>query len=373
MKVGLLTLHKIYNAGSILQAYATQVLLDRVGASTEIIDYKYPNKTHSRGESTWSRFKRDGLSRANAMLKRTLPGRPDMQYRDRYREARDSWYRTSELEYESRVELLCQPPTYEAYVVGSDQVWHPRTAGRDSTFLLDFAENLGTRFSYASSFGSPYLPTENHAIYRSSLADFDAISVREESGVEIVRLLTGRTAELVLDPTLMVASKDWKREARSAGLEEPYILCYGSNPGNNYMERLATHLGRQTGYRVCRVHGNFFNYFDRNIEHRLDIGPREWLDCVANASLVIGQSFHATAFAVHFGRPFVSLLTGRPGRDSRQLEFLSLLGLEDHALTSGDPLPDIDMLPLDVPEERVQGILRSERARSESFLRQCLA
>jgi hypothetical protein len=372
VRTGLLTIHSIENYGSVLQAYATQRVLDEVVEASDIIDYRYPTELHRSTISTRRRVQSSVLARGNAFLKDLLPGRQYTQYVDRYQEAKRDWFRLSS-RYETRQELS-RADHYDAYVVGSDQVWHPRTVGPDPSFFLDFAPSTKLRIAYASSFGSLSIPANLHEYYRTGLRSLDAISVREESGVRLVRGLTGREPDLVLDPTLMLGAEQWQAEAVAPpSVGRPYILCYGSNPGSDYMERLALEIQRFTGWSVIRLNGKFHNAFNRKIRYVLNAGPREWLGYMANASLVLGQSFHATAFALNFERPFISLLRGDSDHDARQVEFLDSVGLGDSVVTEGQPLPNPRGLALEANYDRAHAILGERRERSVGFLRKVLA
>jgi Polysaccharide pyruvyl transferase len=373
MSVGLLTIHDIYNYGSILQTYATRHAAAKLQKPVQIIDYKYPNELHKGSSLQPSSVARAALKAGNGFLKDLLPARPYSTYMRRYAEAREAWYGQTTCAYPTREAIRHNPPLCRTYMVGSDQVWHPRSAASDPTFFLDFASPGSRRVSYASSFGAVTIPAGLFAEYAKRIREFDALGVRERPGVQLVKELTGRNATLTLDPTLLLDGDFWRGEAVFPEDEEPYIVCYGSNQGSNYMERLALHLGRQTGWKVVRLNGKFHNAFDRRMRYVLDAGPREWLGYLAKARLVIGQSFHATAFAVNFGKPLISLLRGQLDHDSRQLDFLDLVGLSKAALMVGSPLPTLEDLLMEPNHEAVERLLAEHRDRSFDYLKGALA
>ncbi|ALC17039.1 polysaccharide pyruvyl transferase [Desulfuromonas soudanensis] len=373
MKVGLLTIHDIYNYGSVLQAYATQRSLASLDLDTYIIDYKYPNALHKTNRSLISELKARSLSFANSALKDLILDRKYSTYCRNYAESKKAWYQLSEKGYPTRKALLENAPICDAYVVGSDQVWHPRSAANDPSFFLDFAPAGCRKISYASSFGATSIPRELFDNYRAGLLSLDFISVREKSGVKLVRELTGRNAELVLDPTLLLTREEWMAQAVFPPIDKPYILCYGANSRSTYMERLALHIQRHTGWKIVRINGTFFDAFDRKIDYVLDAGPREWLGYMSNAALIIGQSFHATAFAVNFGKPFVSLLRGLPDHDSRQRDFLDMVGCGENIIVCGEPMPDIKSINFFPEKPRTESILCELRESSFEFLAKTLS
>src|SRR5690606_1321117 len=152
-QIGLLTIHDINNYGSVLQAYATLRAIDLVKGGVELIDYKYPNALHNIQKGRWTSLKNVVLSRGNSILKDLLPGMQYSTYVDRYEKAKQDWYQLGTQQYLSREAVVQSPPMYDSYVVGSDQVWHPRTAANDPTFFLDFAPKQCRKLSYGSSFG----------------------------------------------------------------------------------------------------------------------------------------------------------------------------------------------------------------------------
>lgn len=371
MKAGLITIHDIFNYGSVLQAYATQRVMQSIADDVCLIDYKKSNdlKTDS---SFLARQKARVLSFANRSLKDLIPGKKYSAYCANYSRAKRRWYSLSEKCYRSPSALVAGPPVCDSYVVGSDQVWHPRTAAVDSSFFLNFAPPGTRRISYASSFGSVDIPRDLVSHYRHGLNNLDCLSVRERSGAALVRRLTGRRAEVVLDPTLLLTGDEWRAEAVMTGRSKPYIVCYGFNRKSDYMERFAVHLARQTGWEIVRLNGTFLDYFRRDIRYILDAGPQEFLGLLSGARLIIGQSFHATVFAVSFARPFISLLRGEIHHDARQKEFLDLVGMKSCALVCGEAMPDAWMLNLDPTFQHAHEVLAQERERSVGFLRSAL-
>lgn len=371
-KAGIITIHDIYNYGSIYQALATQRVVFEHGYDAELIDYQYPNERHHIKRPWWFKALGATLHEGNVFLKNCLPGRPHTHYEKRYREFKERHYRLSAKRYPTAESLQEDPPRYDIYVSGSDQLWRPKFVNDDPSFFLGFAPENSHRISYASSFGVAKLDSAYTSLYKRYLEKFSAISVREEAGARIVKELTGKDVPVVLDPTLLLNGKQWQRLASPAGIDEPYILCYGFNPGSRRMEEVAVEMGRKYGLKVVRANGKFHNYFDRKIHYVLDAGPAECLSLFANASFVMAQSFHATAFSINFRKPFYALLRGDSDHDSRQLNILTKLNLLDRVRyvkgLSADRCP-VDTL--DYTE--VDAKLQHERQISMNYLKSALA
>ncbi len=369
--VGIITIHDIYNYGSILQAYATLRAVDKLGFRAEIIDYKYPNIFHSSEISSLKKVKSMALKMGNSFLKDMLPGRKYQTYKKNYKNFTDKHFHLSEKRYPTVQSLMDDPPEYDIFLAGSDQIWRPKFVKADPCFFLGFAKDK-KKISYASSFGCTSIPAIYQEKYARYLNSFDAIGVREKPGVDIVKNLTGKDARLVLDPTLLLDRGEWATVMKPHQSNRPYILCYGNTTEDKYMEKLALHVKKHTGYDVIRVNGKFYDYFNQDMTYILDAGPAEWLGLFANASLVLAQSFHATAFAINFERPVIPLLRGDANHDSRQLQLLEMLDLKHKAVTIGDEFPEINEQILDANYAVPAEILKAEREKSIGFLKTSL-
>ena len=138
--------------------------------------------------------------------------------------------------YRSDRELFANPPLYDAYVVGSDQVWNPQYIGFDTSFFLDFAPEGARRISYASSFTINKLPYVFNNVYKNELVKFAHISVRERSGINIVKELTGKDSINVCDPTLLLSADQWSVLAEQSMFKTDqhfilvYFMAYAYNP-----------------------------------------------------------------------------------------------------------------------------------------------
>jgi hypothetical protein len=263
---------------------------------------------------------------------------------------------------------MTDPPQYDVYIAGSDQIWRPEFVKGDPCFFLDFVSDKN-KIAYASSFGCTNIPGVYQAKYTSYLSKFDAIGVREKVGVNIVKNLTGKDAQLVLDPTLLLNQGEWASVMEPCNIKRPYILCYGNTTKDKYMERLALHIKSFTGYDIVRVNGKFHDYFNKDMTYILDAGPSEWLGLFANASLVLAQSFHATAFAINFERPVVPILLGNAHHDSRQTHLLGMLNLNYRALTVGDKFPVFNDQLFECDYSESSEKLEKERYASLEFLK----
>lgn len=183
---------------------------------------------------------------------------------------------------------------YDYYIAGSDQVWHPKFGGRDYYFLT-FAPSE-KRIAFAASFGVEDLPLDQKKRYARLLKEFKYISVRENSGAVIVKELTGRDADVVLDPTLLLPREEWDKLVKQPHvlLPEHYILSFflGEEP-ETAVESFAA------GKNLPVIHMNREEYPELYV-----LDPAEFLYVVKHADYVLTDSFHGTVFSIKFEREF---------------------------------------------------------------------
>ena len=338
-RIGIITMHKVWNVGSALQAYATQKSIENLGHSSELIDYKYPNIEHRAAQGNIKEAKDlniKGLLRMIAQkIKRTIT-RPKVNL---YQKFYNDFFKCSDKTYDTRCSLSETPPLYDIYMTGSDQVWNPKYIGYDTNYFLDFAPEEKKKISYASSFSSKNIPSHLYNIYSEKLSKYDNISVRESSAQAIVKKMTGKNASVVCDPTLLLNNDDWMQIANTSTVKPQesyilvYVLGYAYNPYPeiyNYIERVIAELRLPVIY-LNTIPGRLKGKYKQiNIDNW---GPVEFLHLVKNAKFIVTDSFHGTAFALNFGTPFISCVKSKDSSDSRMLDLLKAVKAEDRAVT----------------------------------------
>jgi hypothetical protein len=373
--VGVITFHQSLNYGAMLQACALQHAVAGLNHECRIIDY-YRDIDHYRGlvkpSSTLVSPDMNRLKQAAVLVDRLLTYRLQAVRKTRSEAFRRDYLKLSERAYLDYGSLDAHPPLYDVYITGSDQVWNPFNPLALDPYFLAFAPCGRRRISYAASFGVSSVPEKFHEYYAKALEKMDRISVRETEGVRIVRELCGRQAEWVLDPTLLLTSEQWAEIASPNEIHEPYILCYTLSR-MPYLHDVAKIISKKTGYRVYKIGNEIFRWTQLGVRNIFDAGPREFLRMFLNASFVLTNSFHGTAFSINFGKPFFSI--GRPPRNtasvgSRITSLLDLVGLSSRRLVTGTPMPTGD--PLDIDYSGPHRVLCREREKSIQFLRESI-
>lgn len=368
MKIGIITKHCIQNYGSFMQAYGLQAAIEKLGYEVEIIDYVYPNKFHP----THKNLKALILHVINYICKNLLPGMPGKMFNKRYRDCWAEYYKLSK-HYPDRESIFSSPPIYDIYVAGSDQIWRPKFTNGDSVFFCDFAPKGAKRVSYASSFGCLNIPNEYKESYKSLLLKFSKVGVREQSAVNVVSDLAKISSTQVIDPSLLLSSIEWRKLSLPSNRKKDYIVCYG-RVEMDFVHRIAQEFASLYNYDVVRINGKFYDYFSRNIKYVLDAGPKEWLGLIDNAKIVIiGGSFHGTAFAIQFHKPFISVLSGNEDHDTRQKNLLNNFGLQDLGIyDNSNDIETLNSKIFNIDWDSVDARLDTLRQQSFDFLRDCL-
>lgn len=337
--VGLITMHRVANHGSVLQALATQRAIEQLGYNCTIIDYAYPTDEHLRRIGLdWYPHERDLWQ----LIKKTLRGRESAaiyQRLERFYWFRKKYLKTTRKSYETNEALKkdAEKWAFDVYCVGSDQVWNPKYTMDDGAFVLDFVPDGKRKISYASSFTIGEMKDEKQReFYGDHLKTFDAIAVREESGVALVKQLTGKEAKHVLDPVFLLTKEEWAKTLGIKVKKEKYVLFYSLNYMADTMPEMVTFveqvMSEQKGLSKIVSNKGIKSGYD--VEVVKDDKTKAFVERIANAEMVITDSFHASAFALLFGVPVYGF-SGSKG-DERLLSLYRMLGVEERFVGMGE-------------------------------------
>lgn len=221
---------------------------------------------------------------------------------------------------------------YDKFIVGSDQVWNPSIVGKSTDFLLSHITENSKKISYAASFGVTEFPDFHRETYRKYITLIPHISVREKTGIDILNKWGINNAHVCVDPTLLLTKYNWMElldieiESKSSN----YILCYlmAGNPSNSHIVKYAKSLAKKL-HKSVKIIGE--REYKRMMSSRYitTAGPKEFVNYVANADIVLTNSFHGTCFSLLFEKQFKSFIWIQPGRENRNSRILSLLELLD--------------------------------------------
>jgi UDP-N-acetylglucosamine transferase subunit ALG13 len=267
------------------------------------------------------------------------------------------------------------PPDYDIYMTGSDQVWNSRFIGDDSAFFLGFVGAGKPKVSYAASISNRGIDIEYEEKYQQYLKDYKSISVRKASTAKIVSDLTGRDVNVVCDPSLLLDKDEWLKICPKKTLVDGdflllYVQSYSFDPYPNivvFTQKMAERLG----LKVVVLMGLKDGYAIDGATVFETAGPFEFLQLFRDARFVITTSFHGTAFALNFGKNFYSVVKKIDGEDCRIADFLRQCSAEHHLLEI-DSLESVENLPEAGTAEKETLGLQQFRNQSLDFLRDTL-
>ena len=357
MKIAILTQPLRTNLGGILQNYALQIVLRKLGHEPITIDYdcRYPK---------WRRM----MGRLKSILTGTrhhieFPhyGRSGQENLNRFIHNKMTMTKPVDVPSKEIIDMI----NPDAIIVGSDQVWAPACnvpIDYLGNMFLDFVFDFkGKRIAYAASFGSgewTYTPKWTEKCSRLA-KKFDTISVREESGVKLCRENLGVKAKHVLDPTLLLTTEEYKTLLPKPQKQSDYLFAYIldiSAEKRTFLKNVADRFG----LRLVIKGANDDLKWEDSIEG--------WLSDIRSASFVVTDSFHGSVFSIQFHRPFLSIINNKRGAD-RFTSLLGKLGLLDRLINERAKIEDINM---EINWQIVEDRLKVEREISMFFLKEAL-
>lgn len=376
MKIAILTQPLKTNYGGILQAYALQTILSRSGHSVTVINRRHKWEVGEkmslfvlllRMASFIKTIVRKWILRRRGYVLMS-PFSPD--YHSRLTEQDPLPFVRRHINLSRKIftsEALneyLKHKEFDAYVVGSDQVWRPCYSPCITDFFLKEVPLSPTvlRIAYAASFGTDVWEfSEEETTECAALArDFDAISVREQSGIQMCKKYLGVEAVHLLDPTLLLDVEDYISliERADTKRNSGNLFCYilDENPD---ADKILSSL-QNDGYRP---------YYAGLDPMKYNISVEQWLRNFYDAALIVTDSFHACVFSILFKKPFVVLRNEDRGT-ARLDSLLGIFGLEDCAVESyNEYVERRDLIAKAYDNDRVAEVLDDWRGKTNDFLK----
>lgn len=250
-----------------------------------------------------------------------------------------------------------------ACFAGSGQIWNSSTMYVDPMYYLRFAP-AEKRIAFAPSFGRDFVAEYNKKKMSKWISDFAYLSVREDSGVRLIKDLTGRDAIHLIDPTLMVKGETWKKTLNLQDKQENYILTYFLDKPSESARKAIAELKETLKCEVIAIPYQFddMSYCDKVVP----TGPIEFLDLINNAKCVLTDSFHGTAFSINLHTPFY--VFGRNygtahSQNSRIESILKMMNMQDR-FEQKDIVGQLKAINFEVSEQ----ILSDERNKSRNYI-----
>lgn len=358
MKILTLTTYNVYNYGAALQAYALQTYLRNAGHDAALINYQ-PEYLTRKYDYRWvnpeSELSRYAVTRAAYRVMKFLQRQTTMGRKRQFDHFIASYLEQTR-EYRTLEELRHDTPEADLYVVGSDQIWNVfYETGRDPAFYFDFVTQ-GRKASYAASFSYVDIPQAEKDRIAGYLQTFDAVSVREKHGLQLLQDMN-IIGKWVLDPVFLLSVEEWKSLMTDFQKKEPYLLVYDFE-GNDSLKVFAKQYAQEHGLKIYNINDTYpLRYADRNFSKA---GPREFLSLIYNCDAFVSNSFHGTAFSILFHKPVYVFNRHRHKVNSRMESLLTLFDLKQ--------CQEPTAMDVSFDWKKIENIIKIEKLASMAFL-----
>ncbi len=378
MKIGIITLPFNSNYGGILQAFAVQFLLKKMGHEVYTVNRVSKGMPLQRKILSFGkRFMLKFLFGKNVVVRTWLNKKEKAiiaQHTSRFIEENISL--THFLKSEKEIKTL-NNYNFDAYIVGSDQVWRPKYSPNIANHFLAFLPENETakRIAFAPSFGVDqweFTPKQT-ATCKSLIQKFDNVSVREKSGLQLCKTFLNTEAQHILDPTMLIEKGEYIKLLETAKLPDnknkilTYILDRNKKI-DEFVKKIESQLQMESFSTMPQK--SFRNAGKNNLEKCIFPPVTAWIKGFMDAEFVITDSFHGTVFSILFNKPFLSLGNSHRGM-SRFKSLLEIFHLEDRLITN--PNYDIKTEYLnDIDFQEINKILEQKKNEAKLFLENAL-
>lgn len=338
------------NYGTFLQAYALQQAIIQLGHSNHILDDSF---FYKKSPFTIIKNRIIDIIKCRRNRNHTLY----KKFKKEHLIIDDKF--TSVDEIESR---------YDAYICGSDQIWSPYLKF-NPYYYLGFTDKK--KIAYAPSTGTGTCDDEYKKNVKPVLEKFAHIAVREEAGAQMLSSFISKDIKTVLDPTLLLTQKEWKKVETTIDTDTPYILCYFLTPNKWYLNYVKEY---------ARRHNKTVKIFNTNPLYKelefdiVDAGPSEFITYIKNAEKVFTDSFHSSIFSILYHKDFITFKRfkdgGKKDQNARIANLFKKLEISSHFIGEED-LAGIETL--EKPHyNNVETILEKHRNDSKEYLRNAI-
>lgn len=352
--IGLVTCYFHHNYGSMLQAYATEMIMQQMGLPFQTIACKAPINYMQENKilyiikklliADWKmrlgKMKIERAKKENPMFAKNWEIRNKA-----FDQFAETFFHVSPY-CKNREELTKMAENYSAFLVGSDQLWRTDSV-EHGYYTLEWVPDHIRKIAYSTSVGVKEVPWFQVEKNKRFMNRFDHIALREQSACDLVYKLTGRKVPVVLDPTLLFTGDQWLE----IQLQEPltngkYIFCYllGDNPSQReFIKRVK----EKTEYKIVALQqlDDYIPSDEGFADEAPYVGPREFLNYIRNAEYVFTDSFHCSVFSILYKKNFFTFSRFAEGAkqstNTRIDNLLHITGLEERRMTNDKTIEEV--------------------------------
>ncbi len=361
MKIKTITCHKVYNYGASLQEYALLRFLNDNGYEAETINYT-PNYL-SNHFKLWAvsnpKYNKNFIIKSAYLLAK-LPQRIlSLQRKKSFDAFEEEYIPSTSSNYKTNEDLKKNLPDAEAYICGSDQIWNSFFKnGKDPAFYLDFVPDSKLKISYAASFAIDVIKEGLKPFVKEKVSRINHVSVREPSGVKILKNLGLENVIQVVDPVFLIEKGFWISNF-VIPIKEKYIFVYDCDSNKN-IQRIVEETAKKNKFKIYTVNQNI-KYATKNFYKK---GPENFLSLIHGANFVISNSFHAVAFSLIFNKLFF-VVDRNENINTRMRDIMNYVGLPELHLKENE-YKKFDNITIDY--NSVNKIMQLKIKESQEFL-----
>ena len=352
--IGLVTCYFHHNYGSMLQAYATEMIMQQMGLPFQTIACKAPINYMQENKilyiikklliADWKmrlgKMKIERAKKENPMFAKNWEIRNKA-----FDQFAETFFHVSPY-CKNREELSKMAENYSAFLVGSDQLWRTDSV-EHGYYTLEWVPDHIRKIAYSTSIGVKEVPWFQVEKNKRFMNRFDHIALREQSACDLVYKLTGRKVPVVLDPTLLFTGAQWLEIQQQEPLTNgKYIFCYllGDNPSQRvFIKRVK----EKTGYKIVALQqlDDYIPSDEGFADEAPYVGPREFLNYIRNAEYVFTDSFHCSVFSILYKKNFFTFSRFAEGAkqstNTRIDNLLHITGLEERRMTNDKTIEEV--------------------------------
>lgn len=373
MKIAVLTFwNSSDNYGQVLQGYALQKYLKKLGHEPYIVRYEekktYPDIFMERG--------------LKAFIKRCIKW---LLHHNNYKRQKNAFYKNklrrfnifkenidySDERYYNYSDLLNRAPKADMYITGSDQVWgRIPTMEKEQPYYLKFGNSATKRIAYAASIGSSGFFYRNPDVLASLTKDFNKISIRESSGLELFKK-ANIEATPVLDPVFLLSKEDYISLVKKPYNNSIFIYAVNINNGSEINIDELKELAKRKGLTLDATLSSGYFPFNECLGNINYVYPtiEEWIARIYGSELVVTTSFHGIMFCLILHKKFayIPLKSEYSKGNDRITSVLEMLGLTDRILQTSYN----DIIEKEICWEDVDRVIKEKIELSKEFLHSC--
>lgn len=355
MKIGIITYHRSYNYGALLQATALREFLSERGHNVYFVDYWPAHNKHrySVFSFTWMIKTQRGIKKK---IKYVISCISNFNYRKKRNKCFQDYISEYILPY-----LLPVSESFDIVIHGSDQIWRkqPEIDRYNPVYFGKHDIKTKLKISYAASMGIVPQNDMEKNMLRKYVSYLDVVSVREKDLQDFLFDLGFSNIKLVVDPTLLLDCSHWTDLFKIKKTdEEPYLLYYKLQ--NSFDENEVRKFADAMKLKIKIISGRYRNKSENGLSA---VNPKDFVEVIANSSYIFTSSFHGLVFSLLYHKPFLASFTNS---SARAISLLSEIGLSTRLIKPCSIFTQVAYQKIDYDQVDIN--LHSLREKSIKFL-----